>query len=395
MASATKTEQETVAIKSVSSNRFCRLNRDEGDTNSVATTKYTIICDGSAKYTGQYFQDRFNNQDQRTSFLAFVFSLVPSERDGEFTLQAWALNNSTFADGTTLHNQKFAVDHKCARVLFNTPRPEQYSSRIVCSNAITEATVFQIESQGAGLYTLTAIPDEDAAFGVRNPGALCGTNSADWSVGCPAHVNVSETDPPREEEAKGFNAQFVVEVLAPNGQTFHGGTRLHVGEVMRVGGPPLVSEIDEKEALFLVLPSGDVAFAGKSVPKGWLLKEVPQGTVVTAATVELDRVGRVLFRDDQGNVKYYSRGIRYWSPDAAQCDVGYLAFDYGGFCLATFCKNGTRILESGYDLFVPPMTALSPAQTRIRSPLHALQNRLNITATRGKWEGQQREGKWE
>ena len=200
VASATKTELETVAIKSVSSNRFCRLNRDEGDTNSVATTKYTIICDGSAKYTGQYLQDRFNNQDQRTSFLAFVFSLVPSERDGEFTLQAWALNNSTFADGTTLHNQKFAVDHKCAVM---------GSLRIVCSNAITEATVLQIESQGAGLYTLTAIPDEDAAFGVRNPGALCGTNSADLSVGCPALVNVSG----REEEAGGFNAQFVVEVL--------------------------------------------------------------------------------------------------------------------------------------------------------------------------------------
>jgi len=50
VASASKTDLETVAIKSVTSNRFCRLNRDDGDTNNVATTNYTIICDGNAKY---------------------------------------------------------------------------------------------------------------------------------------------------------------------------------------------------------------------------------------------------------------------------------------------------------------------------------------------------------
>ena len=49
----------------------------------------------------------------------------------------------------------------------------------------------------------------DSAFGVRNLGHPCGTNSADLSVGCPALVNVSG----REEDAGGFNAQFVVEVL--------------------------------------------------------------------------------------------------------------------------------------------------------------------------------------
>ncbi|EOD21658.1 membrane attack complex/perforin domain-containing protein [Emiliania huxleyi CCMP1516] len=274
VASASTVDLQTVVIKSVSSNRFCRLNRNEirqierPRVWKKIIADYTIICDGSAKYTGKYLQDRFSNQETRTSFLAFVFSLVPSERRGEFTLQAWALNDrSTYADGTTLPNQEFAIPHKCGMA--------DSSSEIVCSPSadssgnlvveditvkiprpITEATAFQIESQGAGLYTLTAVRAQDSAFGVSDPGHLCGTNS-NSSIGCPAFVST-------KEEAAGFNAQFVIEVLGP-GQTFGRvqNTRLYVGDVMRAGGPPLVME-GNNNLFFVVLPGGDLVFTSLS-----------------------------------------------------------------------------------------------------------------------------------
>jgi len=250
---------------------------------------------------------------------------VPSKAKGEFTLQAWALNNrSTYADGTTLSNQEFAVDHKCGI---------KDSGKIVCSPSTTEATVFQIASQGAGLYTLTAVQGQDSAFGVSNPGDLCGTNSApDSSVGCPAFVNVST-------KAAGFNAQFVIEVLAPNGQTFRGGTELYVGEVMRAGGSPLVRDKDE-QTLFIVTQGGDVLSTnhGKSTSADW---KAP-GT----ATVELSREGRVLFRDDKGDVKYYSprpQDVPDWG-NSATCTEGpsYMTIEDGGY-IAVRCKNDTTV----------------------------------------------------
>mmetsp|Transcript_20509 Transcript_20509/g.66019 ORF Transcript_20509/g.66019 Transcript_20509/m.66019 type:complete len:365 (+) Transcript_20509:1361-2455(+) len=313
----------TVAIKSVSSNRFCRLNRKESDMSA-----YIIACDGSAKYTGKYLHERFNNREKRTSFLAFVFSLVPSEREGEFTLQAWALNNrSTYADGTTLPNQGFAIDHKCGIA--------DSSSEIVCSPSTTEATVFQIESQGAGLYTLTAVRAQDSAFGVSDPGHLCGTNSADSSIGCPAFVNVSTN-----EEAAGFNAQFVIEVLAPDGQTFHGGHKLNVGEVMRAGGPPLVMEGEEK-TLFLVTRGGSVltvANQGGSMP--WSFTGVD--------AVELSRDGRVLFKDDKGNVRYHSKSAQDEGDPTCKEGPSYMAISLDtavppAVVLAVHCRNGSQV----------------------------------------------------
>jgi len=316
----------TVAIKSVSSNRFCRLNRKESDMSA-----YIIACDGSAKYTGKYLHERFNNQEKRTSFLAFVFSLVPSEREGEFTLQAWALNNRiTYADGTTLPNQGFAIDHKCGIA--------DSSSEIVCSPSTTEATVFQIESQGAGLYTLTAVRAQDSAFGVSDPGHLCGTNSADSSIGCPAFVNVSTN-----EVAAGFNAQFVIEVLAPDGQTFHGGNKLNVGEVMRAGSPPLVNGGNER-TLFVVLQGGNVlstSYGTNAADRTSTDWDVP-GT----ATVELSREGRVLFKDDKGNVAFYFKApqdVPEWGK-VATCIEGpsYMTIATTNL-LAVHCKNGTTV----------------------------------------------------
>ena len=164
----------------------------------------------------------------RTSFLEFVFSLASSTAKGEFTLQAWALNNeSAYSNGKLLPNKDFAKGQRCGIM-----KP---SKNIVCSPRV-DATVFQLKSQGAGLYKLTARSGEqDSAFGVRNPGDLCGTNSNDSSVGCPALVHVSGAD----EEANGFNAQFVIEVLRP-GQKFGRDQypKLYVGDVMRAGGSP-------------------------------------------------------------------------------------------------------------------------------------------------------------